>query len=88
MISSQKKAVLVGQHGGSKSDVGSSAVQIAIFTARIEEVNQHLKTAKKDKMARRGLLQLVGKRRRLLNYLARKDESHYQKLIKQLKLRK
>lgn len=88
MISSSRKAALLKQHGRSKTDVGSPEAQAAVLTERIKEVNQHLKTAKKDRMAQRGLLQMVGKRRRLLAYLARKDAAAYQDLIKKLKLRK
>ena len=62
--------------------------RVAVLTERIKEVNQHLKTAKKDRMAQRGLLQMVGKRRRLLAYLYRRDAAAYQDLIKNLKLRK
>ena len=76
------------QYGRSKTDVGSPEAQVAVLTERIQEVNQHLKTAKKDRMAQRGLLQMVGKRRRLLAYLARRDVAVYQDLIKKLKLRK
>lgn len=88
MISVGRKADLIKQHGRSGGDVGSPEVQVAILTERIQEINQHLATAKKDKMARRGLLQMVGRRRRLLAYLARRDHPAYQKLIKSLKLRK
>ncbi|MYB40260.1 30S ribosomal protein S15 [Candidatus Saccharibacteria bacterium] len=88
MISSSRKATLLKQYGRSKTDVGSPEAQVAVLTERIQEVNQHLKTAKKDKMAQRGLLQMVGKRRRLLAYLARRDVAAYQDLIKKLKLRK
>ena len=79
---------LIGKFGRSKKDVGSSEVQIAILTSRINQVNQHLKTAKKDKMAQRGLLQMVGRRRRLLSYLSQRNFGTYQKVLKELKLRK
>ena len=88
MISLDEKAVLVSRFGRSKKDVGSPEVQISIFTERIQQINRHLQTAKKDRMARRGLLQLVGKRRRLLTYLAGRDYAAYQKLLKALNLRK
>ena len=88
MISLEKKADLIRQYSGSKNDVGSPQVQVAILTARILEINQHLKVAKKDRMAQRGLLQMVGRRRRLLAYLARRDYNAYKDLIQKLKLRK
>ena len=88
MISLDEKAALAARHGRSKKDVGSPEVQAAVFTARIQQINAHLQTAKKDRMARRGLLQLVGKRRRLLAYLARRDYEAYRKLLKALNLRK
>lgn len=88
MIDLEKKSSLVGQYGQSKNDVGSSQVQIAILTERIHDVNRHLQVAKKDNMARRGLLQMVGKRRRLLTYLAQRDYDEYKKLLKKLNLRK
>ena len=88
MVVLHQKQDLIAKFRRSASDVGSPEVQVAIFTARIEVINQHLQTAKKDKMAQRGLLQLVGKRRRLLDYLAKKDHQRYHQLIKQLKLRK
>ena len=88
MVSSESKNKLIKQYGASPTDVGSSEVQIAILTARIEDVNQHLQTAKKDKMAQRGLLQMVGKRRRLLDYLKQHNYDSYQNLLKTLKLRR
>ena len=88
MISLNKKTNLIKKYGRSKKDVGSPEVQVAVLTERIQEINQHLKTAKKDRMAQRGLLQMVGKRRRLLSYLARRDQDAHQSLLKKLKLRK
>ena len=88
MISLQKKTALIKKYGVSKNDVGSVPVQAAILTERISEINQHLQQAKKDKMAQRGLLQLVGRRRRLLAYLARRNSTQHQTILKQLKLRK
>ena len=87
MIGLIDKTKLIKQHGRSASDVGSPEIQIAVLTARIEKVNQHLQSAKKDKMAQRGLLQMVGKRRRLLAYLSRRNNDSYKKLIKHLNLR-
>jgi len=69
-------------------DVGSPEVQIALLTERIQQLNQHFKTHKGDNHSRRGLLQLVGQRKRLLTYLKEKDIERYRKLIKELGLRK
>lgn len=71
-----------------KNDTGSSEVQIGIFTKRIQSLTEHLKLHKKDNHSRRGLLQLVGKRRRLLDYLRKQDLSRYQNVVKKLGLRK
>lgn len=71
-----------------KQDVGSPEAQVTVMSARISELTEHLKVNKKDHMARRGLLQLVGKRRRLLTYLAKKDGKVYLATIKKLGLRR
>ena len=71
-----------------EGDTGSPEVQVAILTTRINELNEHLKIHKKDFHSRRGLLKMVGKRRRLLNYLKSKDIERYRKLIAELGLRK
>ena len=71
-----------------KNDVGSSAVQIAQLTERISSVTEHLKKSPKDKMARRGLLQMVGRRRRHLDWLLARQPENYQSIIKKLNLRK
>lgn len=88
MISSTKKADLIKNHQRAKTDTGSPEVQVSIMTARIAEITEHLKVNKHDFMARRGLLQLVGKRRRLLQYLAKEDPKAYLALVKKLGLRK
>lgn len=88
MISSEKKAKLVAEHQTSKTDVGSPQVQVAILSERIKELTVHLKQNKHDFMARRGLLQAVGKRKRLLKYLANQDAKAYLALVKKLGLRK
>ncbi len=80
------KAIKVGAQD--KTDVGSPQVQVSILTARIKEVTAHLKVNKHDNMARRGLIQMVGKRKRLLKYLERKDFEAYQAIIAALGLRK
>ena len=71
-----------------KNDTGSSEVQIGIFTKRIQSLTDHLKRHDKDHHSRRGLLQMVGKRRRLLDYLRKKDFTKYQNIVKKLGLRK
>ena len=88
MISTAKKQDLIKANQTSKTDTGSPEVQVSIMTARINEITEHLKVNKHDFMARRGLLQLVGKRRRLLKYLAEKDPKAYLDLIKKLGLRR
>lgn len=88
MISTTKKAELVKTHQKSKTDTGSPEVQVSIMTARINEITEHLKANKHDFMARRGLLQLVGKRRRQLKYLAAQDEQAYLDLIAKLGIRR
>jgi small subunit ribosomal protein S15 len=88
MISTAKKAELIKTHQTGKTDTGSPEVQVSIITARIAEITEHLKVNKHDFMARRGLLQLVGKRRRLLKYLADKDGQAYLDLIAKLGIRR
>ncbi len=88
MITSEKKAVLVNEYGKSEKDTGSPEVQIAILTNRINELNEHLKEHPKDNHSRRGLLKMVGKRRRLLAYVRKKDIERYRSLIERLGLRK
>lgn len=88
MISSEKKTKIVKDLQGKKDDTGSAAVQVGIFTERIRELTEHLKVNKKDFAARRGLLQLVGKRKRLLQYIAARDGQAYLDLIKKLGIRR
>ncbi len=88
MISTEKKAVIIKDLQTSKTDVGSPEVQIGILTARISELTEHLQTNKKDHMARRGLLQMVGQRKRLLRYLAKKDSNKYLEITEKLKIRR
>ncbi|MBC7581595.1 30S ribosomal protein S15 [Aeromicrobium sp.] len=88
MISIEKKTAIIKDNQKSKTDTGSSAVQVAIDSERIKELTEHLKVNKKDFMARRGLLSLVGKRRRLLKYIADKDSQAYLDLIKKLGIRR
>lgn len=88
MITTEKKQAAVKALQAHKTDTGSSAVQVGILTERIKELTEHLKTHKHDFMARRGLLQAVGKRRRLLKYIADKDSQKYLELIQKLGIRK
>ena len=88
MITSEKKQAIIADLAKSKNDTGSSAVQVGILTRRIEEVTEHLKHNKKDHMARRGLLQMVGQRKRLLKYIAENDSKEYLDLIKKLGIRR
>jgi len=88
MITIDKKQVLVDSLQVNKKDTGSVAVQVGILTERIKELTEHLKVAKKDFSARRALLQMVGRRRRLLKYLADRDSQAYLDLIKKVGLRK
>lgn len=88
MISTEKKSKIIKDLQKSKTDTGSAAVQVGIDTERIKELTEHLKVNKKDFAARRGLLQLVGKRRRLLKYIADRDSQAYLDLIKKLGIRR
>jgi small subunit ribosomal protein S15 len=88
MITGEKKAKIIAELAKSKNDTGSSAVQVGILTARIAELTDHLKSHKHDFAARRALLQLVGKRKRLLKYIADKDSAQYLALIKKLGIRR
>lgn len=88
MLESADKAKLVKKFGSKTGDTGSTAVQIALMTARLNQLTGHFKTHVKDHHSRRGLFKLVGRRRRLLNYLNRKDPEGYQKLIQDLDIRK
>jgi small subunit ribosomal protein S15 len=82
------KQQVIGDNRLHDSDTGSPEVQVAIFTARINQLTEHLKVNKKDHHSRRGLLLLVGKRRRLLNYLSRNDVGRYRALISKLGIRR
>ncbi len=84
----ERKQELVTKFGDGATDTGKTEVQIALMTERINDLNQHLRTHRKDHHSRRGLLMLVGRRRRLLNYLQRSDLERYRALIRELGLRK
>ena len=88
MISKEKKAEIIANYGRKAGDTGSPEVQIAILTERIAELTEHLKVHVKDNHSRRGLLKMVGKRRNLLNYLAKKDVQRYRDIVEKLGLRK
>ena len=88
MISKEKKSEIIEKYKRDEKDTGSPEVQIAILTERINELTEHLKVHKKDNHSRRGLLKMVGKRRNLLNYLAKKDINRYRDIVAQLGLRK
>jgi len=87
-LTKEAKLEIVGQHGRHGTDTGSAQVQIALLTKRINELTEHLRTHRKDHYSRRGLLKLVGRRRRFLNYIQRKDVEGYRELIKELGLRR
>jgi small subunit ribosomal protein S15 len=87
-ITAERKEALIKENAQGKGDTGSPEVQVAILTERIQNLTQHFKSHAKDNHSRRGLLMLVNKRRSLLDYLRRKDETRYTDLIAKLGLRK
>ncbi len=88
MISKEKKQSIINEFARTEGDTGSPEVQIAILTARINELTEHLKINKKDHHSRRGLLKMVGQRKGLLNYYKNKNLEGYRELIKKLGIRK
>jgi len=88
MITKEQTQEFAEKYGSGQSDTGTAEVQIAIFSERIRHLTQHLNRNKKDHATRRGLLKLVGKRRRMLNYLMNKDIERYRNITKALELRK
>ncbi len=88
MITKENKEKAIALTQVSKNDVGSPQAQVSILTARIKEVTEHLKSNKHDFMARRGLMQMVGRRKKLLKYLERKDFEAYKTVVSKLGLRK
>ncbi|MDO5522295.1 MAG: 30S ribosomal protein S15 [bacterium] len=88
MMNKEKKQQIIAEFGRTANDTGSPEVQIALLTARISELTEHLKVNKKDHHSRRGLLKMVGQRRGLLAYLKKTDLDGYRKLIERLGLRK
>jgi len=88
MLAKEKKQEIIKEFGKDEKDSGSTEVQIALLTARILELTEHLRTFKKDHSSRRGLLKLVGQRRNLLKYLKKRDLESYRSILKRLNLRK
>jgi small subunit ribosomal protein S15 len=87
-VTQERKRELVAQFGDSEADTGKAEVQIALLTERINDLTEHLRAHSKDHHSRRGLLMLVGRRRRLLGYLQRTDIERYRNLIRELGLRR
>ena len=87
-ITAEKKQEVIKEYATKKDDTGSPEVQVAILPNRINELSLHMQTHKKDFHSRRGLLAMVAKRRKLLDYVKRKDEARYQNLIKRLGIRR
>ena len=88
MISKEKKTAIINEYARTAGDTGSPEVQVAVLTARIAELTEHLKANPKDHHSRKGLLKMVGKRRNLLRYLKSVDIERYRSLIERLGLRK
>ena len=87
-ITAEKKSELIDEFAKNPGDTGSAPVQIAVLTERIKKLTEHMQTHKKDFHSRRGLLVMVGKRRRLLDYIRNNDQAQYEDLIKRLGLRR
>ena len=87
-LTKEVKSELIRKHAAHEGDTGSPEVQVALLTARINELTEHLREHSKDHASRRGLLMLVGQRRRLLNYLSRRDVDRYRSLVQELGLRR
>ena len=87
-MTKERKQEIINTYKRDEKDTGSPEVQVALLTERINELTEHLKDHKKDNHSRRGLLKMVGKRRNLLNYLAKKDVQRYRDIIAKLGLRK
>jgi small subunit ribosomal protein S15 len=87
-ITSERRTTLIGEYATGKDDTGSPEVQVALLSERISNLTEHLKVHAKDFHSRRGLLMMVGRRRRLLDYLKKKDQGRYEALIGRLNLRR
>ena len=88
MIAKEKKQAIMAEYGRTPNDTGSPEVQVAVLTARIQELTEHLQNNPKDHHSRRGLLKMVGQRRNMLAYLKKTDIARYRSLIERLGLRK
>lgn len=88
MLAKQEKEVIISKYRLHEQDTGSPEVQISLLSKKIEELNKHLQVHKKDYHSRRGLLKMVGRRRRMLNYLSRKDGDRYKTIIGKLGLKR
>jgi small subunit ribosomal protein S15 len=88
LLTKDDKIAIIKKYGKSANDSGTAEVQVALLTERINRLTQHFEAHKKDHASRRGLMQMVGKRRRLLDYIAAKDIERYRKIIKELNIRK
>jgi small subunit ribosomal protein S15 len=88
MVTQEMKRELAEKYGENPEDTGKSEVQIAILTSRINDLKNHFQEHKRDHASRRGLMKMVGKRRKLLNYLMKKDIERYRAIIKELNIRK
>ncbi len=88
MITKEQKAEIIATYGNGEGDTGSPEVQVAILTARINDLNEHFKTHPQDHHSRRGLLKMVGQRRNMLAYLKEKDIERYRAVVSKLGLRK
>ena len=84
----QSKAEIIKKHGGSEANTGSTVVQVALLSAKIKELTEHLKVNKKDNHSRRGLIAMVNNRRKLLKYLKREDLDAYEKITDEMGIRK
>ena len=87
-MTKEEKAEIIKQYGSTEKDSGKTEVQVALLSERIKYLTEHFKTHKKDHHSRRGLMMMVGKRRRLLDYLVKKDIQRYRAIIKDLNIRK
>lgn len=87
-LTQERKATIIAEHRRSDADTGSAEVQIAVLSKRISDLTEHLKAHKRDHASRRGLLMLVGRRRRMLEYLKREDIDRYRELVSRLGLRR
>jgi len=87
-LNKSEKQAIIEEYGRTENDTGSPEVQVALLTTRISQLTEHLKEHKHDEHSRRGLIRMVGERRRHLNYLSRKDPDRYKEIIKRLGLRR